>query len=236
MFRGSVRSVMPVRLFLVDDQQMFSEALAARLSRSPELWVLGNAPTADPSLLELLARLRPNVITVDVEPFRAATSAVLELLRASCPVANLVVVTGTEDPTLAVDAARAGAVGWVSKTSPPEHLVDVLLAASQGHAWYPPSQLGAVLRELRGDLRPLDVLSARELEVLRGVVDGLRGGDIATELGMSPNTVRTHTNSIFSKLGVHSRLEAVSVARAAGLRPRPQGADGGMAIRPIRTT
>ena len=85
--------------------------------------------------------------------------------------------------------------------------------------------LGEILRELRDDVRraredsdPLDVLSPRERDVLASMAEGKRGRQIAEELLISADTVRTHTRSIFSKLDVHSRLEAVRVARAAGLR------------------
>ena len=85
--------------------------------------------------------------------------------------------------------------------------------------------LGEILRELRDDIRraredsdPLDVLSPRERDVLASMAEGKRGRQIAEELLISTDTVRTHTRSIFSKLDVHSRLEAVRVARAAGLR------------------
>jgi DNA-binding NarL/FixJ family response regulator len=91
--------------------------------------------------------------------------------------------------------------------------------------------LGEILRQLRDDVRqarddsnPLDVLSPRERDVLASMVEGKHGRQIAEELLISTDTVRTHTRSIFSKLDVHSRLEAVSVARAVGLRP-PEHSD-----------
>ncbi|MGH3475479.1 MAG: helix-turn-helix domain-containing protein, partial [Nocardioidaceae bacterium] len=102
----------------------------------------------------------------------------------------------------------------------------VLRAVPLGHAFYPPRQLGVVLRELLDDARRardysarLDVLSDREHEVLLRIVDGKPVSQIAAESVVSTNTVRTHVRSILTKLGVRSRLEAVSVARAAGLRP-----------------
>jgi two-component system, NarL family, response regulator LiaR len=105
----------------------------------------------------------------------------------------------------------------------------------RGHAWFPPEMLGAILSELRDDVRrareegdPLAVLSPRERDVLAGMAEGKRGRQIAEELMISTETVRTHTRSIFSKLDVHSRLEAVRVARAAGLGPpRRSGDDDG---------
>ena len=85
--------------------------------------------------------------------------------------------------------------------------------------------LGEIMRELRADVSrarddsdPLAILSPRERDVLLSMMDGKRGGQIAEELLISTDTVRTHTRNIFAKLDVHSRLEAVSMALAAGLR------------------
>jgi two-component system nitrate/nitrite response regulator NarL len=91
--------------------------------------------------------------------------------------------------------------------------------------------LGQILRGLRSDVTrareegdSLSILSPREREVLRGMVEGKRGRQIAQELMISTDTVRTHTRNVFSKLDVHSRLEAVRVARAAGLNPQERHA------------
>ena len=134
-------------------------------------------------------------------------------------------VSGDHDVAHAVEAARAGAVAWVSKEQGADDLETVLRGVCQGHSWFPPEMLGEILRELRDDVRraredsdPLDVLSPRERDVLASMAEGKRGRQIAEELLISTDTVRTHTRSIFSKLDVHSRLEAVRVARAAGLR------------------
>jgi two-component system, NarL family, response regulator LiaR len=120
----------------------------------------------------------------------------------------------------------------------------VLRGVCQGHSWFPPEMLGEILRELRDDVRraredndPLDVLSPRERDVLASMAEGKRGRQIAEELLISTDTVRTHTRSIFSKLDVHSRLEAVRVARAAGLRPPERSPiTGGSATVPFRPT
>jgi DNA-binding NarL/FixJ family response regulator len=85
--------------------------------------------------------------------------------------------------------------------------------------------LGEILRELRAEASrvrsgdPLEGLSAREREILQAMMTGKQGRQIASELLISADTVRTHTQNIYAKLDVHSRLEAVSVARAAGLQP-----------------
>jgi two-component system, NarL family, response regulator LiaR len=213
-----------VRVFLVDDHHMLTEALAARLADAPDVWVVGRGAAGDSSLSVALSRSRPDVITVEVASDGASIPDLLERLRLARPDAYLVVLTGSREVTHVIEAARAGADAWVQKESPAEHLLAVIRAVCQGHSHYPPEYLGAVLRALRDDVRqaaaafdPLDVLSDRERTVLIGMIGGKRRSQIAEELHLSANTVRTHTQSIYAKLGVHSRLAAVHVARSAGL-------------------
>lgn len=218
---GTVHSVIPLRVMLVDDQQMLIEALAARLSTTPDIVVVGHCTTRDPHPDVLATLLRPDVITIEVtQGHNAAT--LLTLFRTAWPPARVVVLTASRDPEQAVDAARAGADGWVSKESSIDAFAHALRCAGQGQACFPPEQLGSVLRELRADVGqakrregPLDVLTRREHDVLMCLVQGHCPAEIADKLGMSANTVRTHTNKIFAKLSVHSRLEAVTVAREA---------------------
>ncbi len=234
--QGAVRGVSPVRVLLVDDHQMLTEALAARLFTTPDIVVVGHCATRDshpgaphPEALATVAR--PDVITIEVTLARDA-APLLTLFRTAWPPAHFVVLTASRDPEQAVEAARAGAVGWVSKESSIDTLIYALRCASRGHACFPPEQLGRILRELRADVGraqrrdgPLDILTCRERAVLMCLVEGRGKAEIADELGLSVNTVRTHTNKIFAKLGVHSRLEAVTVARSAlrGTQPPATG-------------
>lgn len=213
-----------LRLLMVDDHRMLTEALSVRLSMTPDVWVVGRLATAELGPPGRVACLRPDVVTVDVEPFGSNCRAVLDQLGQECPAARLVVLTSSRDTRHAVEAARAGAAAWLSKEDGVEVLTDVLRRVCQGHAWFPPDVLGSVLRQLRQDAldtrpepSPLDVLSDREHDVLRGMAEGKRGAQIAEELLISAQTVRTHTRSILAKLRVHSQIEAVSVARSAGL-------------------
>jgi len=230
------------RLLLVDHYRMITEALAARLSAAPDLWVAGCYRHDDPQLSEIVSWLRPDVILIDVTPFGAAVGEVLLTLRAAWPQAGVVVIS--EDPSIAqaVEAARAGAAAWVPKEHGADELETVLRGVAKGHAWFPPEMLGEILRELRDDVRraredgdPLDVLSPRERDVLASMAEGKRVRQIAEDLLISTDTVRTHTRSIFSKLDVHSRLEAVRVARAAGLGiPERPGSTGNGPKAPLR--
>lgn len=221
------RGINPVRVLLVGDQQMLIEAFAARLSTTADIVVVGHCTTRDPHQERLATLLRPDVITIEaVQAHDAAT--LLTLFGTAWPPARAVVLTASRDPEQAVEAARGGADGWVSKESTIDTLTDALRCASRGHALLPPEKLGRVLAELRADIGraqrregPLDVLTPRELDVLRCLAQGRCPAEIADELGGSTNTVRTHTNKIFAKLGVHSQLEAVTVARGALRRSRP---------------
>ncbi|HZD15929.1 MAG: hypothetical protein QOH09_3396 [Pseudonocardiales bacterium] len=223
---GTVEPVTFLRVLLVDSHTMLTDALTVQLSTTTDLWVVGSATPDDPRLLDMVRTLRPDVVTTEIGSATVATGGMLRKLHAAYPPAQLVILTGSHDCAHAVAAARAGATAWVSKESSLDHLLEVLRGVPLGHAFYPPRQLGVVLRELRDDVRRardcsarLDVLSHREREVLRHMVDGMPVSRIAVESVVSTSTVRTHVRSILTKLGVRSRLEAVSVARAAGLRP-----------------
>lgn len=218
-----------LRVLLVDDHMMVAEALAARLSAAPDLWVAGRCATGDPNLADIVRRARPDVVAIEVEPLGSAIGEVLERIAAARPGVRLVVLSADRNVAHAVDAARAGADAWVPKEVGADEFEAVLRAVCRGHSWYPPEMLGEILRELRADVGrvreyqdPLGVLSPRERDVLASMVEGRRGREIAEDLMISTDTVRTHTRSIFTKLGVHSRLEAVSVARSAGLWPPGQ--------------
>jgi two-component system, NarL family, response regulator LiaR len=216
-----------LRLLIVDDHEMVTEALATRLATAPDIWIAGCSTAQDPKLAEMVRWLRPDVVTIEVESLGAALGEVLQRLVAAWPDTHVVVVSAERNVRHAVEAARAGVDAWVSKDQSADELEAVIRGVCQGHSWFPPEMLGEILKELRADVSratehrdPLDVLSRRERDVLASMADGKRGPQIAEDLSISTDTVRTHSKSIFAKLNVHSRLEAVSVARAGGLQSR----------------
>jgi two-component system nitrate/nitrite response regulator NarL len=225
---GQNSNMSPTRLMLVDDHLMITEALASRLSAAMDLWVAGRCTTADPNLIDIVRGLRPDVIVIEVAPFGHEITDVLGKLMAARPQAKVMVLTSDRDVAHAVEAARAGVVAWVAKEQGAAEFEAALRGVIKGESWFPPHMLGEILRELRADAgrarQPdsLGVLSRREREVLLAMMDGKPGGQIATDLTISADTVRTHIRNIFAKLDVHSRLEAVRVARGAGLRAPAQ--------------
>jgi NarL family two-component system response regulator LiaR len=213
----------PIRLLLADDHLMITEALASRLSGVPDIWVAGRCAATDPNLFAIVRGVRPDVIAIEAEPFGSGIGDIIQRLAALSPEPRVVILSADRNVTHAVAAARAGAAAWVAKEQDATEFESVIRGVCRGHSWYPPDMLGEILRTLRADAsrdgNDLEVLSTRETEVLRAMMTGRRGRQIAGDLHISADTVRTHTQNIYAKLEVHSRLEAVSVARAAGLEP-----------------
>jgi two-component system nitrate/nitrite response regulator NarL len=214
-----------VRLMLIGEHRMLTEALADEFSTREDVWVVGQSTTDAADLETTARRLRPDVITFEVDLLNGPVTRLLRRVAVASPGASLVVLTADQDTAHAVAAVRAGVVAWVAKDQPLNRFVDVACGAARGESWFSPRILGAVLRSLREDgrrdagLGTLEVLTRREREVLMRMVEGKGSGTIAAELRIAPDTVRTHSRSILSKLEVHSRLEAVSTARLAGWRP-----------------
>jgi NarL family two-component system response regulator LiaR len=224
----------PIRLLLADDHLMITEALATRLSAAPDVWVAGRCAATDPNLMAIVKGVRPDVIAIEAAPFGAGVGEMVERLGEAQPGVKVVILSADRNIAHAVAAARAGAVAWVAKEQDAAVFEDVIRGVVRGQSWFPPEMLGEILRSLRADVSrvragdELSVLSSRELEVLRAMMTGRRGRQIADELHISADTVRSHTQNIYAKLDVHSRLEAVSVARSAGLEPGPDTDQNGL--------
>jgi two-component system, NarL family, response regulator LiaR len=215
----------PIRLLLADDHLMVTEALASRLAAASDLFVAGRCAATDPNLPTIIARVRPDVIAIETAPFSATIATALERIAAAGPQARIVVLSADRNVAHGVAAARAGAVAWVPKEQGAAEFEAVVRGVVRGCSWFPPDMLGEILRALRAEAsrihggNPLQALSTREREVLQAMMTGSHGKQVARELHISADTVRTHIQNIYAKLDVHSRLEAVTVARSAGLQP-----------------
>jgi DNA-binding NarL/FixJ family response regulator len=127
-----------------------------------------------------------------------------------------VMLSVSADPERIADAFRAGAVAWVVKDEPVKHLLRVILGAVRDEAWIPPVLLRQVIQVLLHDQAkhrddPLSALTRREREVLSLIAHGYERKQVAEQLHLSVNTVRTHMQSLLAKLGVHSALEAAAL-------------------------
>lgn len=194
----------PVRVRYVTGSRLLADALGRRLAEEPDL-VLAVAPDADADA---------DVVLVDVDAGPGAPTRP--------PVtARLVVLATTDAPGGAVAAARTGASAWLDHRCSADDLLRVLRGVVRGGAFFPPEVQGEILASLRTDAAadetcgPLARLTGREREVLHALAEGLGNREVGEHLGMSYNTVRTHINEIFRKLGVHTRVDAVRALRSA---------------------
>ncbi|MEV0123433.1 response regulator transcription factor [Streptomyces sp. NPDC050703] len=147
-------------------------------------------------------------------------------VRAGQPAVRTVVLAEKDDPRRAALALQAGASGWVAKDCSLSRLLSVIRGVLRDETHLPPALLTGVLRELTAarkhrteSERLVESLTPREREVLRCMVAGLGRKAVAERLFLSPHTVRTHMQNVLGKLGVHSTLAAVALARRAGVGP-----------------
>ncbi|MGW5392839.1 response regulator transcription factor [Streptomyces koyangensis] len=236
-----------IRVLVVDDHRIFAESLAAALTAEPDVDVsaAGSGPAALRCLERGAAESRPyDVMLVDADlgagrppqpaPLREAAPegvpvdgiALVAGVRAVQPGVRTVVLAERDDPRRAALALQAGAVGWVAKDCSLSRLLTVVRGVLREETHLPPALLTGVLRELtaarkhRSDSeRLVESLTPREREVLRCMVAGLGRKAVAERLFLSPHTVRTHMQNVLGKLGVHSTLAAVALARRAGVGP-----------------
>jgi DNA-binding NarL/FixJ family response regulator len=213
-----------IRLLIADAQRAFAEALAMQFDAEPGLEVVAAVASAEEAVRATRARpVDLAVIDVDEDDSFLALGDRLRRIR---PGIALVAITGGANGAATLTyAVHQGVRGWVSKSADPSELLDVVQRVHGGETCIPPPLLTGLLDGLLSELaderaadRLLGSLTARERQVLEAMARGSGRREIAGELGISVNTVRTHTQSILAKLDVHTALAAVRVARRAGLR------------------
>lgn len=212
---------MPIAVAIVEDHAVLADTLAAALAREAgfEVVVVARNATEAASLAELG---RVDVALVD---FRLPDGDGIEVagrLRRASPSTQVVMLSADDSDELVARAVRAGCIGFVPKTAGVDEVIAALRAAAAGEARLPASALTRVLREAARQPGP-PMLTERELHVLRLLASGAATADIAASLFLSTHTVRNHVRSVLAKLGAHSRLEAVAIARRDGLLGEDRG-------------
>ncbi|MFI8521507.1 LuxR C-terminal-related transcriptional regulator [Streptomyces sp. NPDC085481] len=224
-------SVARIRVLVVDDHRIFAESLAAALAAEPDVDVA--AAGSGPAALRCLDRgvaegRRFDVMLVDSDLGASGAGDGISLVGGVRERAGLrcVVLAERDDAHRAALALQAGAWGWVAKDSSLQRLLAVVRGVLRDETHLPPALLTGVLRELTEvrrhrteSERLVESLTPREQEVLRCMVAGLGRKAVAERLFLSPHTVRTHMQNVLGKLGVHSTLAAVALARRAGVGP-----------------
>ena len=211
-----------IRVAIVENETLVREGLRRVLELDEGLSVAGEARDGVEAL-QLLPRLRPDVVLLDVRMPRLDGVAVLsELARKDIP-ARCIVLTTFDDADAFLAAVRAGARGYLLKDASPEELGQAIRAVAAGQTWFKPAVSEAVLRGL-SSIAPDEPregvagdLTARELEVLRLLAGGYSNREIGAALGVAERTVKNHVASILGKLWVRDRTRAVLKALSLGL-------------------
>lgn len=244
-----------IRVLVVDDHRIFAESLAAALAAEPDVDVsaAGSGPAALRCLDRAVAEgRRYDVMLVDADLGAAAGPASVAVarvvpdhgegvvdgislvagVRSAQPAVRTVVLAEKDDAHRAALALQAGASGWVAKDCSLQRLLAVIRGVLRDETHLPPALLTGVLRELTAARKHrteseqlVESLTPREREVLRCMVAGLGRKAVAERLFLSPHTVRTHMQNVLGKLGVHSTLAAVALARRAGVGPAELAGD-----------
>jgi DNA-binding NarL/FixJ family response regulator len=221
-----------ISVLVVDGQRTFADALASRLAVEPGLVVVAAVESAAAAHRLLVGR-HVDVVLLDSELTNILDlAAELAGIRAATTRPVRVIMLGNvPDARHTVAALRAGIAGWVPKEESIEQLVSVIRAVMRDETWLPATVWGPVLRLLLHERdgcetslkRPTASLTPRELEVLSYLAEGIGRREVAEYMHVSAHTVRSHLQSLMGKLGVHTALEAVALARQAQLGGGRQG-------------
>jgi DNA-binding NarL/FixJ family response regulator len=212
-----------IRILVVDDHEVVRRGLHAFLDGAPDIDVVGDAAGGEEAL-DVLARLdaegtRPDVVLMDLQmaPMDGieATRRVRELYAET----EVVALTSFGEKERVLRALESGASGYLLKDSEPEEVAASVRAAHRGELQIDPAVTRSLLAGLRDDETDAVTasLTSRELEVLRLVGTGKANKEIATKLGISERTARTHVSNVLQKIGVSSRTQAALVAAHHGL-------------------
>jgi DNA-binding NarL/FixJ family response regulator len=206
-----------ISVLVCDDHRLLTDTLKSVIDNDPSLLLVAPPLHVPEEAIEVCDQKRPNVVLMDIQ-FPGAVSgidATREIKKASPPT-NVVIMTAHESEELLVEAVEAGASGFLRKTEGVEEVLSSVKAAAAGEILIDQNELARLLpqvareREERREAQLLiDQLTEREREILQFLGEGHRNEEIAAKLFISPQTVQTHVRNILTKLGVHSKLEAV---------------------------
>jgi NarL family two-component system response regulator YdfI len=210
-----------IRVMITDDHLIVREGLRLILETADDIEVVGEAVDGA-ECLELVAKLNPQVILMDLQMPRMDGITAIEHLRKDFPEIAIVILTTYNEDDLMIRGLQSGARGYLLKDSSRESLLDTIHAAAKGETLLKPEILARVLApQAQGKPEATtqieSTLTERELEVLQSAARGERNKEIAYKLGITERTVKAHLQSIYQKFGVDSRAAAVAVAAQKGL-------------------
>lgn len=210
---------MEITVFLVDDHSVVREGYRRLLERCAGIRVVGEASNAAAAYSEF-QRLNPRVVVMDISLPRASGIEAMRHMLAREPHAKILMFSMHEEPIFALRAFQAGALGYVTKASAPEVLVDAVRAVARGKRYLSHDMAQALaLQAVGGDEMGFNGLSNREFEVMRLLAAGDPVAMIAEKLQLSYKTVANHQSAIRQKLGVETSAQLVKLAQRHGVVP-----------------
>jgi two-component system, NarL family, nitrate/nitrite response regulator NarL len=208
--------VKKTRVLVVEDHQVVAEGLAALINDQGDMEVVGKAATVADSIAAA-AQLRPDIVLLDFRLTDGTGADAGTAIRQVRPDTRMIFLTREDSDAARFAALEAGASGFIHKSRAAAEVVDAIRVVAGGGTLFTPRAISTLLNKRREVESQLEKLTPREKEVLRLMAEGIASRDIAGKLGISYTTVRTHIRSLGSKLGVHSKLEAIVKARELAL-------------------
>jgi len=207
-------------VFVADDHSIVREGLRRLIEAEPDLKVCGEAADGR-EVLDEVARVRPDIIVLDITMPKLGGLETLERLRSNDSGVKVILLSGHSDPPFIQSAISLGADGYVLKNAGAGEIVAAIRGVAQGGSYFSPEVAREIVEQLRAPKTdkedPFSLLSGREREVLHLIADGLSAKEVAVELEISTKTVEAHRSSLMRKLGVRKATELVRYALRHGL-------------------
>ncbi len=210
---------MTIRVLITDDHKVVRRGLRGFLELDPQLEVVGEASNGEEAVA-MARRLESDVVLMDLlMPVMDGIEATREIRR-ELPEVEVVALTSVLEDASVTGAIRAGAIGYLLKTTDADELCEAIKAAAAGQVRLAPEAAARLMREVRAPEGPealTEPLTEREVEVLKLIARGKANKQIARELFVAMSTVKTHVNNLYRKLNVGSRTQAALYAARIGL-------------------
>jgi two-component system NarL family response regulator len=216
----------PVRVLVVDDQELFRRGLIMLLGGDIDIEVVGEAADGI-TATELAITTAPDVILLDVRMPRRTGVEACRAIKEAVPATKIIMLTVSDEEADLYESVKNGAAGYLLKDSSIEEVAQAIRVVNEGQSLISPSMAVKLIDEFKQMSKPEREqgpalrLTERELEVLRLVAKGLNNREVAKELFISENTVKNHVRNILEKLQLHSRMEAVMYAMREKLLDLP---------------